>query len=284
MYQPPHFQETRPDVLHALIRAHPLGLLISNGPDGPVANAIPFLLDPPDPSRADFPPNGRLRAHLAKANPQWKLLADNPASPVLVVFQGADSYVTPSWYETKRETGKVVPTWNYATVQVRGIVRAIEDQDWLARQITDLTAFQEGRRDAPWAVTDAPAPFIQSQIKGIVGLEIDITAIHGKWKVSQNRPVADRAGRRLEPAQPDRLQHPRRAHGLAALRAAAQDQSARGLERRRGLRQGRQGLRRRAVEGRHAVDVLRGPGRSVELAAQPLRLALEPARFLRQGP
>lgn len=194
MYQPPHFQETRPGVLHALIRAHPLGLLISNGPDGPVANAIPFLLDPPDPSRADLPPNGRLRAHLAKANPQWKLLADNPASPVLVVFQGADSYVTPSWYETKRETGKVVPTWNYATVQVRGIVRTIEDQDWLARQITDLTASQEGRRDEPWAVTDAPAPFIQSQIKGIVGLEVDITDIHGKWKVSQNRPVADRTG------------------------------------------------------------------------------------------
>lgn len=194
MYQPPHFQETRSGVLHALIRAHPLGLLISNGPDGPVANAIPFLLDPPDPSRADFPPNGRLRAHLAKANPQWKLLADNPASPVLVVFQGADSYVTPSWYETKRETGKVVPTWNYATVQVRGIVRTIEDQDWLARQITDLTASQEGRRGDPWAVTDAPAPFIQSQIKGIVGLEVDITDIRGKWKVSQNRPVADRAG------------------------------------------------------------------------------------------
>jgi transcriptional regulator len=188
MYQPPHFQETRPDVLHGLIRAHPLGLLVSNGPDGPVANPLPFLLD------ADVPPNGRLRVHLAKANPQWRLLADNPASPVLVVFQGADTYVTPSWYETKRETGKVVPTWNYAIVQVRGIVRVIEDQDWLAQQISDLTAFQEGGRETPWAVTDAPAPFIQSQIKGIVGLEIEITAISGKWKVSQNRPVADRAG------------------------------------------------------------------------------------------
>ncbi|TIT19867.1 MAG: FMN-binding negative transcriptional regulator [Mesorhizobium sp.] len=188
MYQPPHFQETRQDVLHGLIRAHPLGLLVSNGAEGPVANAIPFLLD------ADVPPNGRLRAHLAKANPQWRLLADNPLAPVLVVFQGADAYVTPSWYETKRETGKVVPTWNYAIVQVRGIVTVIEDQDWLSKQISDLTMSQEGSRSAPWAVTDAPAPFIQSQIKGIVGLEIAITEISGKWKVSQNRPAADRVG------------------------------------------------------------------------------------------
>lgn len=194
MYQPPHFQETRPDVLHGRIRAHPLGLLVSNGTEGPVANAIPFLLDAPSLLNADVPPNGRLRTHLAKANPQWRLLADNPLAPVLVVFQGADAYVTPSWYETKRETGKVVPTWNYAIVQVRGIVTVIEDQDWLAEQISDLTMSQEGNRSAPWAVTDAPAPFIQSQIKGIVGLEIEITEISGKWKVSQNRPAADRVG------------------------------------------------------------------------------------------
>ncbi|WP_322418941.1 FMN-binding negative transcriptional regulator [Mesorhizobium huakuii] len=188
MYEPPHFQETRPDVLHGLIRTHPLGMLISNGPDGPVANAIPFLLD------AAAAPNGRLRAHLAKANPHWRLIANNPASPVLIVFQGADAYVTPSWYETKRETGKVVPTWNYAIVQVRGTAKVIDDQEWLARQIGDLTASQEGTREAPWAVADAPPPFIQSQIKGIIGLEIEISEIHGKWKVSQNRPVADRAG------------------------------------------------------------------------------------------
>jgi len=188
MYQPPHFIETRQDVLHGLIQAHPLGLLISNGTDGPVANAIPFLLD------AEAGPNGRLRAHLAKANPQWRLLAENPASPVLVVFQGADAYVTPSWYETKRETGKVVPTWNYAIVQVRGTVKVIDDAEWIAQQITELTLSQEGAREEPWAVTDAPPTFIQSQIKGIIGLEIEITEISGKWKVSQNRPVADRAG------------------------------------------------------------------------------------------
>ena len=188
MYQPPHFQETRQDILHGLVRAHPLGLLISNGAEGPVANAIPFLLD------AEIGPKGRLRAHLAKANPQWRLMAENPASPVLVVFQGADAYVTPSWYETKRETGKVVPTWNYAIVQVRGTVKVIDDQAWIAQQIAELTASQEGGREAPWAVTDAPASFIQSQIKGIIGLEIEIADISGKWKVSQNRPVADRVG------------------------------------------------------------------------------------------
>ncbi|WP_315919633.1 FMN-binding negative transcriptional regulator [Mesorhizobium sp. SP-1A] len=188
MYEPPLFQETRREVLHALIRAHPLGLLVSARADEPFANALPFLLD------ESVGPHGRLRAHLAKANPQWRMLAENPSAPVLVVFQGVNSYITPSWYATKRETGKVVPTWNYAMVQVRGTVRVIEDGDWLADQIHDLTSFHESRREAPWAVTDAPAAFIQSQIKGIVGLEIEIAEIHGKWKVSQNRPASDRAG------------------------------------------------------------------------------------------
>ena len=188
MYQPPHFIETDRGVLHALIRAHPLGLLISADADGPLANPLPFLLD------ADVAPHGRLRVHLARANPQWRQLADNPDLPVLVVFQGVDSYVTPSWYETKRETGKVVPTWNYAIVQVRGTVKVIEDVEWIAQQITELTLSQEGNRNEPWAVTDAPPTFIQSQIKGIIGLEIEIAEISGKWKVSQNRPVADRVG------------------------------------------------------------------------------------------
>lgn len=188
MYQPPHFIETRTEVLHALMRAHPLGLLVSNGTDGPAADLIPFLLD------AEVDANGRLRAHMARANPHWRLIADNPQAKVLVVFQGSDAYVTPSWYETKRETGKVVPTWNYAIVQVGGAARIIEDGAWVATQIGDLTRQQENGRQEAWAVTDAPPAFIQAQIKGIVGLEIDIQTIHGKWKVSQNRPVADRAG------------------------------------------------------------------------------------------
>lgn len=188
MYQPPHFVETRLDVLHALIRAHPLGLLVSNGTDGPVANPLPFLLT------ADAGPHGRLRAHLAKANPQWRAIAENAEMPVLAVFQGADSYVTPAWYETKRETGKVVPTWNYAVVQVRGRARIVDDKEWLAGQIAELTTTHEAPRAEPWQVTDAPAPFIEAQIKGIIGLEIDIIEISGKWKVSQNRPIADRVG------------------------------------------------------------------------------------------
>lgn len=188
MYQPPLFVETRPDVLHGLIRAHPFGLLISSSPEGPVANPVPFLLDP------DIGPHGRLRAHVARANPHWRLLADNPAEPVLVVFQGVDTYITPSWYETKRETGKVVPTWNYATVQVRGTARVIEDAAWIATQINDLTTRHESGRAEPWAVSDAPDSYVAAQIRGIVGIEIDIAGIDGKWKVSQNRPVADRAG------------------------------------------------------------------------------------------
>ena len=188
MYEPPHFREDRLDVLHALIRAHPLGLLISNGSDGPIANQLPFLID------ADVGPHGRLRAHLARANAHWTELAAHPQGKVLIVFQGADSYVTPSWYATKQETGKVVPTWNYVMVQVRGTPRVIEDAAWLRQQIGELTSIHESNRDKPWAVTDAPERFVEAQIKGIVGIEIDIAEIHGKWKVSQNRPVADRRG------------------------------------------------------------------------------------------
>lgn len=188
MYQPPHFIETRPETLHGLIRNHSLGLLISTSTDGPVANPLPFLLD------SEVAPHGRLRAHLARANPQWRSIAENPEMPVLVVFQGADSYVTPSWYETKRQTGKVVPTWNYAIVQVRGRPRIVEDSGWLAGQIAALTEQHEAGRTEPWHVSDAPAAYIASQLKGIVGLEIDIAEISGKWKVSQNRPVGDRIG------------------------------------------------------------------------------------------
>ncbi len=188
LYQPPHFIETDRDTLHALIRAHPLGLLVSATPDGPVADPVPFLLD------ADVGAHGRLRAHVARANPQWKLIAAQPEMPVLVVFQSADAYITPSWYETKRETGKVVPTWNYAIVQARGRAVVKDDPDWIAQQIADLTLSQEGGRAEPWAVTDAPQSFVAAQIKGIVGLEIEIAELSGKWKVSQNRPVADRIG------------------------------------------------------------------------------------------
>ncbi|CAM5406711.1 transcriptional regulator [Aquamicrobium terrae] len=189
MYQPPHHVEDRLEVFHALIRAHPLGLLVSAGPQGPTANALPFLLD------ADAGPKGRLRAHMARANGQWREIAASPDTPVLVIFQGVDTYITPSWYATKRETGKVVPTWNYAMVQARGRARVVDDRDWLAAQIDELTRSHEnGRKPEEWHVTDAPASYIEAQIKGIIGLEIEIVELQGKWKVSQNRPAADRAG------------------------------------------------------------------------------------------
>ena len=186
MYQPlPHRQEQL-EAQHALIRAHPLGLLVSHGAEGLEANSIPFLIDP-QASRL-----GTLQAHMARANGQWRNLSE--ASEVLVVFQGADHYITPSWYQTKRETAKVVPTWNYVMVQARGRPRVIDDPAWLRKQIEALTNANERPRAAPWAVGDAPDDFIAMQIKAIVGLEIEIADIAGKWKASQNRPAADRLG------------------------------------------------------------------------------------------
>jgi len=186
MYEPPHFREDRIEVQHNLIRAHPRGLLITAGPSGLLANPIPFLIDSGTSER------GTLRAHLAVANPQWRELA--AVEQCLVVFQGPQEYVSPSWYPTKRETGKVVPTWNYVTVHAWGRPQVIEDAAWLRRQLDDLTLLKEGTRPAPWKVDDAPAPYVTSQMKGIVGVEIPIERIEGKWKVSQNRPQADRAG------------------------------------------------------------------------------------------
>lgn len=184
MYQPAQHREDRLDVQHALIAAHPFGLLISTGPEGLLANGVPFLL------RAKAP-LGRLQAHVARANPQWQSL---DGQQVLVVFQGPLTYISPSFYETKRETGKVVPTWNYAMVQVRGVARVIQDTEWLDTQIAAMTNGMEAARDDPWAVADAPRPYIEAQLRGIVGIEIDILALEGKWKVSQNRPEADRRG------------------------------------------------------------------------------------------
>lgn len=188
MYQQPHFHEARLDVLHSLIRAHPLGLLISTDNGRPIANPLPFLIDEGGSG------NGVLTAHLSKANPQWRAIVENPDTQVLVVFQGPQGYVTPSWYETKRKTAKVVPTWNYAIVQARGKAEIIHDSAWLGSQIDALTRRHEDNRAEPWKVTDAPARFVDAQIKGIVGLRIVIDEIEGKWKMSQNRPAEDRAG------------------------------------------------------------------------------------------
>jgi transcriptional regulator len=186
MYEPPLHRVEDLARQHALIKARPFGLLVCCGPTGLMANAVPFRLD----ARASK--LGTLQAHVARANPQWRDLA--VSKEALVVFQGVEHYISPSWYATKQETHKVVPTWNYVMVQARGPVRVIEDDHWLERQIAALTGEQEASRPAPWAVEDAPADFIAGQRKAIVGIEIEIADIRGKWKTSQNRNAADRAG------------------------------------------------------------------------------------------
>jgi transcriptional regulator len=186
MYQPPHFREDRLDVQHALMRAHPLGLLISSGAGGLMANPVPFIL------HADASERGTLACHVSRANPHWRELS--VVEECLVVFQGPQEYITPTWYETKRETGKVVPTWNYATVHAWGKPHVTNDTDWLRRNVEALTRAHEGARALPWEVNDAPPEFVAAQLRGIVGIEIPITRIEGKWKVSQNRTEKDRAG------------------------------------------------------------------------------------------
>ena len=185
MYIPSAFSETDVQTLLEFIKRYPLGLLISFGQSGLLASPIPFLY------RDN---NGRpmLVSHLARANPHWKDLLG--LKECLVVFQGIDGYVTPSWYPSKQTTHKVVPTWNYEMVQIKGVPKVVESADWLRSLVGDLTDSMEATRKSPWRVDDAPSDFIDSQLRAIVGLEIDITAIQGKWKMSQNRPTDDAKG------------------------------------------------------------------------------------------
>lgn len=210
MYLPASFREDQLDAQIALVRANPLGMLISQGEQGLVADPLPFLID------ADEQGNVLLRAHLSLANSHWRLL--QAASECLVIFQGRDGYISPGWYETKRRSGKVVPTWNYSVVQLRGTPRITEDARWLRQQLEGLTALQEGRQPEPWRMEDAPAHYIAAQIQGIVGIEIVVTERLGKWKMSQNRSAEDADG------------------VIAGLRAGDSDQQqlADEVERRRG--------------------------------------------------
>jgi len=185
MYLPKHFEETRPDVLHACIAANPLATLVTVQNGLPCADEIPCMLVRGE-SGADV-----LRAHVARANPLWQRAAN---TPVLLVFRGAQAYVTPSWYAAKAEHGKVVPTWNYVVVQARGTLRVMDDANWLQAQVTALTRSREDARAAPWQVSDAPADYIAQMLRAIVGIEVTIETLTGKWKVSQNRSEADRAG------------------------------------------------------------------------------------------
>ena len=186
MYLPQHFEETRLDVLHELIRAYPLATLVTPGTTELQVNHIPVLLDP------GAGPYGTLRAHVARANPVWRELPGQQES--VAVFQGPDSYISPSWYPAKQVHGKVVPTWNYAVVQAYGQPRVIDDKEWLLALVSALTEQHEAGLAAPWQVSDAPADFVQNMLQAIVGIEIPISKISGKWKVSQNRPQPDRHG------------------------------------------------------------------------------------------
>lgn len=185
MYQVAAFREERIDVLHALIRAHPLAVLVTSSGGTLEANHLPLLIDPL-PS-----PQGTLRGHVARANPLWRQLHEDEA---LAVFQGPQVYVTPSWYPEKRASGKVVPTWNYAVVHARGPLVIHDDRDWLRDLVSRLTDQQEAGRSQPWGIADAPEDYIERMLGAIVGIEIPISRIEGKWKVSQNRADADRAG------------------------------------------------------------------------------------------
>ena len=203
MYLPKHFEETDVGVLHALMAAHPLSTWVTMNGGELVANHIPCMLDP---ARGEF---GTLICHVARANPVWRNLETAPADS-LVIFQGAEHYISPSFYPSKHEHGKVVPTWNYAVVHAHGLPRAVQDAAGVLNIVNRLTAIHEaekvgrenraggpglsGQRAVPWQVSDAPADYIEQMLRAIVGIEIPITRLVGKWKISQNQPAANRQG------------------------------------------------------------------------------------------
>ncbi|HEY6431389.1 MAG TPA: FMN-binding negative transcriptional regulator [Acetobacteraceae bacterium] len=186
MYLPPAFREERIDLLHETMRRTGIVTLVTLTSDGLIASHVPLLLDP-DPA-----PYGTLLGHLASPNPQGRGAVSG--SDALAIFHGPDAYITPSWYETKRQTGKVVPTWNYIAVHAYGPISFFDDHARLREIVTRLTDRQEQARAQPWAVTDAPADFIETMLRGIIGFAIPITRLEGKRKMSQNRPAQDVAG------------------------------------------------------------------------------------------
>ena len=185
MYIPPAFRDDDKESLRATIRAARLATLVTATAEGLLATPLPLLLDESEGE------HGTIYGHVAKANPQWRapVLGDGMA-----IFMGPDAYVTPAWYQTKQETGKVVPTWNYVAIHAYGPVQFFEDADRLLEVVTRLTNLHEGGRASPWSVSDAPPDFIQSQLKGIVGLRMPVARLEGKRKMSQNRNATDRAG------------------------------------------------------------------------------------------
>jgi transcriptional regulator len=184
MYTPQAFREERIDILHDAISSGGLATLVTLSGEGLIASHVPLLLDP-QPA-----PYGTLIGHLARPNPQ----ARGAIGEALAIFLGPESYVTPSWYATKRETGKVVPTWNYVAVHAYGPLQFIDDPEEVREIVKQLTERHEAGRTAPWAVSDAPEDFIAGMLQAIIGFRLTINRLDGKWKMSQNRPAADRSG------------------------------------------------------------------------------------------
>lgn len=184
MYIPSHYQETRIEALHALIAEHPLGTLVTQGAGELAADHIPFEIAAPAP-RAPF---GTLRAHVARANPLWR----HGGEPVLAVFQGPSEYVSPSRLREKARGGRVVPTWDYTAVHAHGTLRIIDDAPWLAQLLDRLTTRHEAGQPAPWASGDAPPDDIETLMAAIVGIEIPIGRIEGKWKQKAGKRGATR--------------------------------------------------------------------------------------------
>ncbi|WP_402720075.1 FMN-binding negative transcriptional regulator [Janthinobacterium rivuli] len=211
MYTPASFREERLDVLHGLIDAHPLGALVRQSVDGLCADHLPFEIAAPT---ADAP-FGILRAHVARANPLWRAAGGN--DECMVIFQGPHAYITPAWYAEKQRSGKEVPTFNYAVVHAHGPLRAIDDAAWLLGLVERLTARHEAGLATPWRVSDAPAGYIEKLLKAIVGIEIPLTRITGKWKLGQNRTQEDQATMARELAHDSQ---PGAAQALGALIAA----------------------------------------------------------------
>ncbi|HWJ69514.1 MAG TPA: FMN-binding negative transcriptional regulator [Sphingobium sp.] len=186
MYLPKIYEETRLDVLHDLIRAHALGTWVSANETELDVHHIPFVLDP---SRGAF---GTLVGHVARANPVWKAAATK--LPSAIIFRGPQAYITPSWYPSKHEHGKAVPTWNYAVVTVHGRAEFIDDRAWLYSHLAELTDTHEASQALPWTIDDAPRAFTDKLVAAIVGVEIPIQRIEGKWKTNQNRLDSDKMG------------------------------------------------------------------------------------------
>ncbi|EKF18015.1 FMN-binding negative transcriptional regulator [Nitratireductor pacificus] len=195
MYVPPAFKEEDQAALHEAMRTARLASFVTATAEGLMATPLPLFLDPGEGA------HGVLYGHLARANPQWTV---PPVGEAMALFAGPDAYVTPSWYATKQESGKVVPTWNYVAVHTYGEAEFFDDPERLLDVVQRLTVLHEGARPDPWSVTDAPETFIKAQLRGIVGLRLPISRIEGKRKMSQNRNAADRGGVARGLAESDR--------------------------------------------------------------------------------